>query len=190
MLTEAGNKTYDTYDMVYIAVFTVVLAICSWISIPTQIPFTFQTFGVFMAVGVLGGRRGTLTVLVYLLLGAVGIPVFSGFRGGVGILLSANGGYLIGFLFSAIVMWGIEKILAGIWKKSPIILFFSMLIGLLTCYLFGSVWFMAVYAKTTGAEGFAAVLGWCVIPFIIPDLIKVSLAFMLAKKMRRYIDHR
>lgn len=187
MLTEAGNKTYD---MVYIAVFTVVLVICSWISIPTQIPFTLQTFGVFMAVGVLGGRRGTLTVLVYLLLGAVGVPVFSGFTGGVGVLLSVNGGYLIGFLFSAMVMWAMEKMFAGIWKKSPILLLFSMLTGLLTCYLFGSVWFMTVYAETTGAAGFAAVLGWCVIPFIIPDLIKVWLAFMLAKKMRRYIGHR
>lgn len=173
--------------MVYIAVFTVVLVICSWISIPTQIPFTFQTFGVFMAVGVLGGRRGTWTVLVYLLLGAVGLPVFSGFRGGAGVLLSVNGGYLIGFLFSALVMWAMEKIFAGIWKKSSFIVFLSMLMGLLTCYLFGSAWFMVIYAKTTGTAGFMSVLGWCVIPFIIPDLIKVSLAFMLAKKMRKYV---
>lgn len=184
MPTEVQNKTYD---MVYIAVFTVVLVICSWISIPTQIPFTFQTFGVFMAVGVLGGRRGTWTVVVYLLLGAVGLPVFSGFRGGAGVLLSVNGGYLIGFLFSALVMWAMEKIFSGIWKKSSAIVFLSMLMGLLTCYLFGSVWFMVIYAKTTGAAGFTAVLGWCVMPFIIPDLIKVSLAFMLAKKMRKYV---
>ena len=61
--------------MVYIAVFAVLIAICSWISIPTTVPFTLQTFAVFLAVGVLGGKRGSLSVLIYILLGAVGIPV-------------------------------------------------------------------------------------------------------------------
>ena len=65
--------------MVYIAVFAVLIAICSWISIPTTVPFTLQTFAVFLAVGVLGGKRGSLSVLIYILLGAVGIPVFAGF---------------------------------------------------------------------------------------------------------------
>ena len=76
-----------TYDMAYIAVFTVLIAICSWISIPTAIPFTLQTFAVFLSVSVLGGKRGTMAVLLYVLLGAIGLPVFSGFTGGIGILL-------------------------------------------------------------------------------------------------------
>ena len=99
-----------TYDIVYIAVFAVIMAICSWISIPTTVPFTLQTFGVFIAVGILGGKRGTLAVLVYIILGAIGVPVFSGFTGGVGILVGTTGGYIIGFLFSALVMWLMEKI--------------------------------------------------------------------------------
>ena len=74
MTTVAATRS-KTYDLVYIAVFAVVMAVCSWISIPAQVPFTLQTFGVFMAVGVLGGKRGTLAVLVYVLLGAVGVPV-------------------------------------------------------------------------------------------------------------------
>lgn len=78
MTTVAAGRS-KTYDLVYIAVFAVVMAVCSWISIPAQVPFTLQTFGVFMAVGVLGGKRGTLAVLVYVLLGAVGVPVFAGF---------------------------------------------------------------------------------------------------------------
>ena len=94
-----------TYDIVYIGVFAVIMAICSWISIPTTVPFTLQTFGVFIAVGVLGGKRGSLAVLVFIILGAIGIPVFSGMTGGVGILLGSTGGYIIGFLFSALVMW-------------------------------------------------------------------------------------
>ena len=76
MEKEISIQRRKTYDMVYIAFFTVLIAICSWISIPAVIPFTLQTFGVFLAVSVLGGKRGTLAVIVYILLGAVGIPVF------------------------------------------------------------------------------------------------------------------
>ena len=90
MTTVAAGRS-KTYDLVYIAVFAVVMAVCSWISIPAQVPFTLQTFGVFMAVGVLGGKRGTLAVLVYVLLGAVGVPVFAGFSGGIGALLGNAG---------------------------------------------------------------------------------------------------
>ena len=73
-----------TRDIAYIGIFAALIAICSWISVPTAIPFTLQTLGVFLAVGLLGGRRGTLAVLVYLLLGLVGLPVFAGFHGGPG----------------------------------------------------------------------------------------------------------
>ena len=95
--------------MAYIGLFAVVIAICSWISIPTVVPFTLQTFAVFLAVAVLGGKRGTLSVIVYVLLGAVGLPVFSGFKGGIGVLLNTTGGYIIGFIFSALLMWAFEK---------------------------------------------------------------------------------
>lgn len=95
--------------MAYIGLFAVVIAICSWISIPTVVPFTLQTFAVFLTVSVLGGKRGTLSVIIYVLLGAVGLPVFSGFKGGVGALLNTTGGYIIGFIFSALIMWAFEK---------------------------------------------------------------------------------
>ena len=91
--------------MAYIALFAVAIAICSWISVPATVPFTLQTFGVFLAAAVLGGKRGTLAVLVYLALGMAGVPVFAGFQGGMGCLLGSTGGYLIGFLFLALVMW-------------------------------------------------------------------------------------
>ena len=82
------TKKMKTLDMVYIALFACLMAICAWISIPGQIPFTLQTMGVFLAVGLLGGKRGTVAVLVYILMGAVGLPVFSGFAGGLGKLLA------------------------------------------------------------------------------------------------------
>ena len=103
MSTIAATRS-KTYDIVYIAVFAVIMAICSWISIPTAVPFTLQTFGVFVAVGVLGGKRGTLSILVFILLGAIGVPVFAGFSGGIGVLAGTTGGYIIGFLFSKTVL--------------------------------------------------------------------------------------
>ena len=182
MTTVAAGRS-KTYDLVYIAVFAVVMAVCSWISIPAQVPFTLQTFGVFMAVGVLGGKRGSLAVLVYILLGAIGVPVFAGFSGGLGILLNNTGGYIIGFLFSALVMWAMESL----WGKKPVIQILSMIVGLLVCYAMGTIWFMVVYTKTSGAVGLGTVLGWCVIPFILPDLVKIALAFVLSRRVRKFV---
>ena len=159
------------------------IAICSWISIPMTVPFTLQTFGVIMAVGVLGGKRGSLAVLVYILLGAIGVPVFAGFSGGFGILLNNTGGYIIGFLFSALAMWAIESL----WGKKPVVQIISMVVGLLVCYAMGTIWFMVVYTRTTGAVGLGTVLGWCVIPFIIPDLVKIALAFVLSRRVRKLV---
>jgi biotin transport system substrate-specific component len=177
------KKSIKTYDMVYIAMFAVLMAVCSWISIPTVVPFTLQTFGVFMAVSMLGGKRGTISVLVYILLGAIGIPVFANMTGGFGIILGSTGGYIVGFLFSALAMWALEKVPG----PKPVIRILSMIVGLIVCYAFGTVWFMVVYARTTGAVGLGTVLGWCVIPFIIPDLIKIALAYILSNRLRRFV---
>lgn len=179
----AEKQRSKTFDMVYIAVFAVLMAICSWISIPTVVPFTLQTFAVFLAVGVLGGKRGSMAVLIYILLGAVGIPVFAGFQGGISIIVGNTGGYIIGFIFSALVMWAMEKLLG----KKTWVLALSMVLGLIVCYAIGTVWFMAVYAKNSGPVGLATVLGWCVIPFIIPDLIKIALALLLSKRLAKII---
>ena len=94
-------------DLAYTALFTVLLAVCAWITVPLTVPFTLQTFGVFAALGVLGGRRGTYAVAAYLLLGLAGLPVFSGFRGGPGVLLGPTGGYILGFLASALLYWAV-----------------------------------------------------------------------------------
>ena len=171
MSTIAATRS-KTYDIVYIAVFAVIMAICSWISIPTAVPFTLQTFGVFVAVGVLGGKRGTLSILVFILLGAIGVPVFAGFSGGIGVLAGTTGGYIIGFLFSALVMWAMEK-LPG---KKSVMQIVSMIVGLIVCYAFGTAWFMIVYSRANGAVGLATVLGWCVIPFIIPKHVATSIS--------------
>lgn len=173
-----SNKTRD---IVYMSVFTAMISICSWISIPASIPFTLQTMGVFMTVGLLGGKRGTLTVLTYILLGAIGIPVFAGLTGGVSVLLGTTGGYIIGFLLSALLMWGIETIIG----RNQIVLAFSMIAGLIVCYVFGTAWFMMIYTQHSGVIGLSTVLGLCVIPFIIPDLIKIGVALFLTNRLKK-----
>lgn len=182
-MNAAATSKSKTYDLVYIGVFAVLMAVCSWISIPTAVPFTLQTFGVFMAVGVLGGKKGTASVGLYLLLGVLGVPVFAGMTGGIGVLLGTTGGYIIGFFFSALVMWVMEK-LPG---KRSVIQVISMIIGLLVCYTFGTLWFMMVYMKNQGVVGLMTVLGWCVIPFIIPDILKIVLAYGLSRKLKKYV---
>ena len=179
MMMEAVRQRSKTYDLVYISILVVLIAVCSWISIPLTVPVTLQTFGVFTAVGLLGGKRGTLAVLVYILMGAIGIPVFSGFTGGIGILAGTTGGYIVGFLFSALLMWGMEKLFGRNMK----VLAGSMILGLIACYAVGTFWFMTVYAASTGPVGILTVLGWCVFPFIIPDIAKIVLALVLTKRL-------
>lgn len=172
-----------TLDMVYIALFACLMAICSWISIPGEVPFTLQTMGVFLAIGLLGGKRGTLAVLVYILMGVVGLPVFSGFSGGIGKLVGVTGGYIVGFLASALVMWAMEALLG----KKKWVLALSMVIGLLVCYAFGTAWFMVLYTSSKGAITLGAVLGMCVIPYIIPDVIKIAVALLLTNILKRFV---
>lgn len=170
-----------TYDMAYTAVFAVLIAICSWISIPTVVPFTLQTFAVFLAVSVLGGRRGTLSIVVYVLLGAVGIPVFAGFKGGIGVLLNTTGGYIIGFIFAGLIMWLMERLFGRkLWAQ-----LLGMILGMITYLSVGTAWFMAVYLRQTGPVSLGTVLGWCVIPFLIPDIVKMMLALSLGNLLRR-----
>lgn len=167
-------------DLVYCAFGAALIAICSWISIPTQVPFTLQTMAVFLVCALLGGRRGTIAVLIYILLGAAGVPVFAGFTGGISRLAGPTGGYIIGFLGSALLYWAMEKIPG----KRLWIEVLSMVLGLFICYAFGTVWFYLVYNRGSGSMGWAAVLTACVYPFLIPDAIKIAVAVLLSQVLR------
>ena len=163
----------NTKYMTRAALFAALTAICAWISIPVaDIGFTMHTFGVFLTLGVLGGKWGTVSILIYLLLGAVGMPVFSGFRGGMGMLLGVTGGYLWGFLFSGLTYWLLER-----FGKLP-----AMIAAMAVCYLCGSIWFH-IYA----GGGIGLILLRCVVPFLIPDGLKILLAHSLSRRLRRHI---
>lgn len=170
-----------TQDIVFIALFAVMIAVCSWISIPTTIPFTMQTFVVYLTLNFLGGKKGTVSVCIYLLLGLIGLPVYANFTSGIGMLMGTTGGYMIGWIFSGLVMWLIEKLIGRrLWAQAV-----SMLVGLVVCYIAGTAWFMVVYAQNTGPVGLWTALLWCVIPFIIPDLVKMSLALWLSQRLEK-----
>ena len=168
-------------DIARMGLAVALMAVCSWISIPAAVPFTLQTFAVFLAVGFLGGKRGTLAILAYILLGAVGVPVFAGFAGGVGALLGSTGGYIIGFVAASLVVWALTRAFG----EGLVPLLVSLFAGLLVLYAFGTAWFLVVYVRAYGAVPLMTVLSWCVFPFILPDAAKVALAALIARRLRK-----
>lgn len=158
-------------DMTRCAVFAAVLAVCAWLSFPLgDQAVSLQSFGVFLALGLLGGRNGTISILVYLLLGSAGVPVFSGFRGGFSVLLGPTGGYLWGFLVAALLYWGLEKHLRP-WV--------NMVLGMALCYLCGTLWYYLMFAS--GAIW--PVVLTCVVPYLIPDGLKIILVLSVRKRL-------
>lgn len=181
-----SKKLFTTKDIVYTAVAVALMAVCSWISIPTTVPVTLQTFAVFLTVLLLGGFRGTIAILVYIMMGGIGIPVFAGFSGGLSTLAGPTGGYIVGFIASSLIMWMFENIS----KKRYWLKIVSMLLGLIACYALGTLWFMHTYTAKDGSSAtLMMTLGWCVFPFIIPDLIKLAVALGIGmdKNLRNVI---
>ena len=176
-------------EIAYLALSVALLSVCAWITIPFgAIPVTLQTFAVALIGALLGTVRGTLAVLIYFVMGLIGIPVFSGFHAGVVALLGPTGGYLIGFVFEV----AITGLFAAIRVKNKIVetalTFLGALLALAALYFFGTLWFITVYNRG-GAEpiGIAAALMLCVVPYILPDSIKVLLASVLSVRLKPYL---
>lgn len=178
------KRLFSTKELTLMGLFVALCAVCAWISIPLPPPMaavTLQTFAIFTTIGILGFRDGVISVIVYIILGAVGVPVFSKMTGGPGILLGTTGGYIIGFIISAIAVGLITRKFG----KKIYVLAVAMVIGLVLCYAFGTAWFIIVYTKTKGAIGIGTALAWCVTPYIIPDLVKIALAITVIKAVDR-----
>ncbi len=167
-----------TRDLTGCALSAALIAICSWISIPAALPFTMQTFAIFLTAGIFGGKKAFLSMLLYLLLGMIGLPVFAGFKGGIGVILGTTGGYIFGFLLTALCLWLSE----GWWKNHTMRFFISCLPALALCYLCGTFWMLLLYIQNSQPLSLAAVLSMCVIPFIVPDVIKIACAALLCKR--------
>ena len=175
---EKNNKPRLTVlDTVYTAMFAAVIAVCSIVSIPVgEIPVTLQAFAVCLSAAMLGFKRGTVSVLVYILIGAVGAPVFAGMRGGVGVLAGPTGGYIVGFIPAAAII----GLAADKFGRKAVPLALAMVIGMILCYTVGTVWFMVVMKR-----GLIETLTVCVLPFLIPDAVKIAAAVLLSNRLSR-----
>ena len=170
-----------TKRMTRIALCAALLVPCAWLSVPTQPPFTMQTFGVFLTLLLLGAKDGTIAIGLYILLGALGVPVFSGFNGGMGALMGPTGGYIVGFLLICLIFGLLCGKGAGLWLKA-----LALLLGLAVCYAFGTLWFVKVYGDMKGPISTLSALSMCVFPFIVPDLAKLALALWAGKRLEKY----
>ena len=167
-----GDERMNVRKMVQSSLFASLMAVCAWISLPVPpVAVTLQTFAVLLALGVQGGKWGTASIVLYLAMGFVGLPVFAGFRGGIAALLDATGGFLWGFLAGGLVYWLTEKL-----GNVP-----AMVLCQLTCYLCGCLWF-SVWAADAGL---AAAAMTCVVPYLIPDALKLWLARSLSCRIGR-----
>ena len=182
-------RSQKTIQMAEIALMSAVLCIVSPVSVPvpmSPVPFSLSLFAVFLTAVILGAKQSAACVLLYLLLGMAGLPVFSGFSGGIGVLLGPTGGYLVGYLPCAIIIGWVAKAK----KKNGSFLqnIGAMTLGTLACYFFGTVWFLAVM---DGSYSIAQALVVCVVPYLIFDIIKIvaaAAAVLPIKKMLRRIE--
>ena len=166
-----------TKTMVMISLMAAVICILGPLSLAipiSPVPISLTNLAVYFTIYVLGTKKGTISYLIYLLIGLIGIPVFSGFTGGPAKLLGPTGGYLIGFIFMAL--------LSGLCiehTENRNVHFIGMLLGTAVCYLFGTVWL----ARLAGMS-FGAALTAGVIPFIPGDLTKIVLALLIGPTIR------
>lgn len=174
-----GNyKNTANYQLILVGVFTAVIVICTWICIPTPIPFTLQTLGVFVAVYLLDLKHSLLAVFTYILLGLVGLPVFSGFQGGAGVLMGPTGGYIAGFAVIALTVGIGKKFVNG----NFISIFIIMATGLILCYALGTLWYM--YIMQTNL---VSALLICVVPYVVFDFAKLFVAIIVGNKVKKHI---
>ena len=174
--TSVTKSKLTIYQMSAIALMTALFCILGPMSIPIgAIPISFTNFVAFLAVYLLGTKLGTLSYLVYLLLGTTGLPVFSSYTGGFAKLIGPTGGYLIGFIFTSVI--------SGIFiKKYHGKALFSILgmgLGMLVAYLFGTAWFI-MEADCTLWYALTA----CVFPFLLGDALKILLASNIGPLIR------
>ena len=169
--------------MVRCALFASLMAVCAWISIPIPpVSFTMQTFGVFLAYLILGTRGGAASVLLYVMLGIVGLPAFSGGGGGIGAVIGPTGGFIAGWLLMA-PLFGLSKRYAKGGRAIPVMCAAS---ALLIMYVCGTLWY-AFYIGRLDLAGVLSAAAVSVLPFIVPDVIKLLLAVTVSRRLSEII---
>ena len=172
----AKNPAISVRDMVLTALFTAVLCVVAPFSISIgPIPLSFATLVIYLAAGSLGIKYGTLSVLLYVALGAIGIPVFSNFEGGFHKVIGVTGGYIVGYIPLALAV----GVCVQFFKEKLLGYVLGMVIGTVLLYTLGTIWFMLQTGLSLGAS-----LMLCVVPFLIGDCAKIIVACILAPQFR------
>ena len=180
-MSRRGVSAENLRKVVHIAVVVAVISVCAQIAIPLFVPVTLQVFGVLLAGFLLGPRYGFYAVLIYVVLGLMGLPVFAGFRGGFSVVVSPTFGYIISFPIAAVV--------AGIFFNANFREIFKIPLAVLAptaiIYLFG-VFYLMIWSRYIAAKpmSLAAALSVGVFPFVGFDIIKGAAAYYLTKKLR------
>ena len=172
------RKPKQLRSLITVALFSALMCVSALIYIPLAVPITLQTLVLFLSFFTLGGRGSVLSVALYIAIGALGLPVFSGFSGGIARLLDATGGYIFGMLLGAFVY----AIFDTGRPKSPKARLLAAILALIVIYTSGTLWYALAYI---GSESIWAILITCVAPFVIPDLIKLVLAYNISKRIPR-----
>ena len=178
------SKKFSVKDMVLCALFAAICCVCSIITIPTGIvPVTLGTFGIMVTAMILGTKRGIISVALFIILGIIGLPVFSGMNGGFGVLAGPTGGYIYSYLLMVPIIGMASKCLNKT-LSSGMFTMLGCIASIFVCYLVGTVHFMIVMNVAGKPMGILAALGACVFPFIPFDLIKAVLAIIIAPRLK------
>ena len=176
------RKRGATRELALISLLGALIVACAFISIPfLSIPVTMQLFGIYFALFTLGGRAGSASVVLYVAIGVLGLPVFSGFSGGIGRLFDATGGFIIGFILLALSYWLFSAVL----PKTRGGRICSAVIGSLVLYLVGALWYAVVYLG--GVVHFTSAVLYTVLPFVIFDAVKLILALICSDLLKKQL---
>lgn len=173
-------KILSIKNIVSIALMTAIISILSQFAIVTPlspVPITLATFAIYLTMIILGWTNGTISVLVYVMLGFAGAPVFTGFTGGAVKVMGPTGGYIIGYIFLAVVEGAFVE-----WARGSAMIFVGMLLGTIVLYIFGTFWLM----RQSGSNLVAAFIAG-VVPFVIGDIVKMIVALFAGVKIRKIL---
>ena len=174
------TRKLTTKDIALIGLMAAVMCLAAPFSVPIgPVPISLATLVIYFTIYLLGAASGTISCLIYLLLGLVGLPVFSGFTSGLEKLLGPTGGYLIGYLLMALV----GGIFVDRYRKNILLQFLGLVLGTAACYILGTAWLAWQASLSLKAALWAGV-----IPFIPGDLVKIAAAMVVAPQIRRQID--
>ena len=166
--------------MTQVSLGAALLAVSSWIAVGAPITVTMQTFSLSLILILLGGKKGTVATLLYLAIGAVGLPVFSGFRGGIGHILSESGGFIFGFVLFSLAYLLLTRLFGDGMLSSAV----ALTVGALLLYTSGTLWYSQLFASGASV---GAIISITVLPFIPFDALKIALALVIGKKLKKHI---